>query len=54
METIFNITDYGAIGDGTVDCTEAVQNALNDMAKDGTLAEIATKWFGADITVVGK
>lgn len=32
METIFNITDYGAIGDGTVDCTEAVQNALNDAA----------------------
>lgn len=32
----------------------AVQDALNDMAADGTLAEIATKWFGADITVVGK
>lgn len=32
----------------------AVQDALNDMASDGTLAEIATKWFGADITVVGK
>ena len=31
-----------------------VYDALNDMAKDGTLAEIATKWFGADITVVGK
>ena len=33
---------------------DAVQGALNDMAKDGTLAEIAVKWFGADITVVGK
>lgn len=33
---------------------DAVQNALNDMAADGTLAEIAIKWFGADITVVGK
>lgn len=32
----------------------AVQDALNDMAADGTLAEIATKWFGADITVVSK
>ena len=33
---------------------DAVQSALNDMAADGTLSEIATKWFGADITVVGK
>ena len=39
---------------GDVALRDAVQNALNDMAKDGTLAEIATKWFGADITVVGK
>ena len=33
---------------------EAVDNALLEMAEDGTLAEIAEKWFGADITVVGK
>ena len=33
---------------------DAVQRELNAMAADGTLAEIATKWFGADITVVGK
>ncbi len=39
---------------GDVALRDAVQNALNDMAKDGTLASIATKWFGADITVVGK
>lgn len=36
----------------------ALCNAVNDqmiaMAKDGTMAEIATKWFGADITVIGK
>lgn len=32
----------------------AVQGALDDMAADGTLASIAEKWFGADITVVGK
>ena len=33
---------------------DAVDQALLDMANDGTLAKIAEKWFGADITVVGK
>lgn len=35
-----------------------LRNAVNDqmiaMAKDGTMAKIAEKWFGADITVIGK
>lgn len=39
---------------GDIALRDAVQGALNDMAADGTLAQIATKWFGADITVVGK
>lgn len=39
---------------GDVALRDAVQQQLNAMAEDGTLAEIATKWFGADITVVGK
>ena len=39
---------------GDVALRDAVQNALNDMAKDGPLAEIATECFGTDITVVGK
>lgn len=33
---------------------DAVQAEINAMADDGTLAQIAIKWFGADITVVGK
>ena len=39
---------------GDVALRDAVQGALDDMAADGTLARIAVKWFGADITVVGK
>ena len=31
-----------------------VQESLDAMAKDGTLAQISTKWFGSDISVVGK
>jgi polar amino acid transport system substrate-binding protein len=33
---------------------DAVQGALEAMAKDGTLAKVTTKWFGSDISVVGK
>jgi polar amino acid transport system substrate-binding protein len=32
----------------------AVQKQLEAMAKDGTLATITKKWFGEDISVVGK
>ncbi len=59
---IFKVLDEGLASEeygigfrkGDIALRDAVQNALNDMAADGTLAEIATKWFGADITVVGK
>lgn len=33
---------------------DAVQSALEDMAKDGTVEAISKKWFGSDITVIGK
>ncbi|MBQ0070475.1 MAG: amino acid ABC transporter substrate-binding protein [Spirochaetales bacterium] len=39
---------------GDVALRDSVQNAINEMAKDGSLAKIAIEWFGADITVVGK
>ena len=32
----------------------AVNNAMKAMVSDGTMANIANKWFGADITVIGK
>ena len=31
-----------------------VQKTLEEMAADGTLAKISTKWFGEDITTIGK
>lgn len=33
---------------------DKVQATLEEMAADGTLAEISNKWFGEDITVVGE
>jgi polar amino acid transport system substrate-binding protein len=39
---------------GDLELRDAVQAALEAMAKDGTIAKISTKWFGSDISVVGK
>ena len=33
---------------------EKIEGALKEMAKDGTLTKISTKWFGEDVTTVGK
>jgi polar amino acid transport system substrate-binding protein len=33
---------------------DQVQQVLEDMAADGTMAEISTEWFGSDITILGK
>ncbi len=35
MNKVFDITAYGAVGDGKTDCTAAVQRALDDAAVDG-------------------
>ncbi len=39
---------------GDLALRDAVQGALEAMAKDGTVAKLCTKWFGADISVIGK
>lgn len=33
---------------------DQVQKVLEEMAADGTMADISTKWFGEDITTIGK
>ncbi|WP_251389499.1 amino acid ABC transporter substrate-binding protein [Mediterraneibacter agrestimuris] len=33
---------------------DQIQKVLEEMAEDGTLAEISTKWFKDDITIIGK
>lgn len=46
---------YGiAFKKGNTELRDKVQNALNEMAADGTIAKISDKWFGRDISVVGK
>ncbi len=37
-----------------VELRDEVQSTLEEMAKDGTIAEISTKWFGMDISEVVK
>lgn len=39
---------------GNEELRDQVQTALEEMAADGILAEISTKWFGKDITTIGK
>ena len=39
---------------GNTELRDKVQGALEDMAKDGTMAKISTTWFGKDITTIGK
>ena len=39
---------------GDLALRDAVQSTLEAMAKDGTIATITKKWFGSDISVVGK
>jgi len=34
--------------------TDKVWSTLLEMAKDGTVAKIATQWLGADISIIGK
>ena len=49
-------TEQYAIGfkKGNTELKDKVQGALEEMAADGTLKTISEKWFGKDITTIGK
>lgn len=47
--------DYGVgFKLGNTELRDKVQNALQEMANDGTLAKISDEWFGKDITTIVK
>lgn len=39
---------------GNTELRDQVQKVLEDMAADGTMAKISEKWFGTDVTIIGK
>ena len=50
-----NITSYSyAFRKEDRELGEIINAFLNDMARDGTLRAISTKWFGADVSMIGK
>ena len=39
---------------GNTALRDEVQKALEEMAADGTMSKISEKWFGSDVTIIGK
>lgn len=39
---------------GNTELRDKIQKTLEEMASDGTLAKVSEKWFGKDITTIGK
>ena len=55
LEEIFAEEDYGVgflLGNEAL--RDLVQTTLEEMAADGTMAKISEKWFGKDVTTIGK
>lgn len=55
LEETLASEEYGiGFKKGNEELRDKVQSALEDMAADGTLKEISDKWFGMDVTTIGK
>ena len=55
LDDVISTEEYGVgLAKGNEAVRDQVQTALEELAADGTMAEISTKWFGEDITTIGK
>ena len=55
LEDTLSAEEYGVgFKKGNTELRDQVQAALEEMAADGTLTEISEKWFGEDVTTIGK
>ena len=55
LDETLSSEEYGiGFKKGNEELRDKVQGALDDMAADGTMAEISEKWFGRDVTTIGK
>ncbi len=55
LDDVISTEEYGVgFAKGNEAVRDQVQTALEELAADGTMAEISTKWFGEDITTIGK
>lgn len=55
LEETLASEEYGiGFKKGNEELRDQVQTVLEEMAADGTLAEVSNKWFGRDVTTIGK
>ena len=55
LEDTLSAEEYGVgFKKGNTELRDQVQATLEEMAADGTLTEISKKWFGEDVTTIGK
>lgn len=55
LEETLAAEEYGiGFKKGNEELRDQVQDALKEMAADGTLEKISNTWFGRDITTIGK
>ena len=55
LDDSLSAEEYGVgFKKGNTELRDKVQATLEDMAKDGTMKKISEKWFGEDVTTIGK
>lgn len=55
LDDTISSEEYGiGFKKGNEELKNKVDGALKEMAADGTMKKISEKWFGEDVTIVGK